>query len=86
MSNKVIIAAAGSGKTTHLIETALQARNAIILITTFTEENEKEIRTRFLKETDAYHPMSSFKHGSHFCYNMGSNPIKDTCMTRISPG
>ena len=49
MSNKVIIAAAGSGKTTHLIETALQARNAIILITTFTEENEKEIRPRFFE-------------------------------------
>lgn len=49
MSNKVIIAAAGSGKTTHLIETALQSQNAIILITTFTEENEKEIRTRFFE-------------------------------------
>lgn len=49
MNNKVIIAAAGSGKTTHLIETALLLRNATILITTFTDENEKEIRTRFFE-------------------------------------
>lgn len=49
MSNKVIIAAAGAGKTTHLIEMALRLRNATILITTFTDENEKEIRTRFFQ-------------------------------------
>ena len=46
MSNKVIIAAAGSGKTTHLINEALRLRDAVVLITTFTDENEKEIRNR----------------------------------------
>ena len=50
MSNKVIIAAAGSGKTTHLINEALRLRDAVVLITTFTDENEKEIRNRFIQE------------------------------------
>lgn len=50
MSNKVIIAAAGSGKTTYLIDEALRLREATILITTFTEENEKEIRSRFIEK------------------------------------
>ena len=49
MSNKVIIAAAGSGKTTHLVKEALRLQGVQILITTYTEENEKEIRKKFVE-------------------------------------
>ncbi len=50
MNNELIIAAAGSGKTRHLINKAIELKEANILITTFTEENEKEIRNRFIVE------------------------------------
>lgn len=47
--NKYIIAAAGAGKTTHLVNEALGNFNKKILITTYTEANEEEIRRKFLK-------------------------------------
>lgn len=46
MSRKLIIAAAGSGKTTHIIEEALKISDSKILITTYTIANEKEIRKK----------------------------------------
>ncbi len=45
--NRIIIAAAGSGKTTYLIEQAMKVTDAPVLITTYTESNEAEIRQKF---------------------------------------
>jgi DNA helicase-2/ATP-dependent DNA helicase PcrA len=45
--NKLIIASAGSGKTTHVIEQAMKIREDRVLITTYTEANELEIRKKF---------------------------------------
>ncbi len=45
--NKLIIAAAGSGKTTYLVEEALRITGQNVLVTTFTEANEDEIRKKF---------------------------------------
>lgn len=47
MSNKVIIASAGSGKTTHLVRKAIDFPDEKILITTFTDENANEIKAKF---------------------------------------
>lgn len=47
MSNKLIIAAAGSGKTTHLVKEALKITDSRVLITTYTEANENEIKKKF---------------------------------------
>lgn len=49
MSGKLVIAGAGSGKTTWLIKRALQIKDERVLITTFTEANEKEIIDKFFK-------------------------------------
>lgn len=46
--NKLVIAAAGSGKTTFLVEEALKLTSPV-LITTFTIANEVEIRKRIIK-------------------------------------
>lgn len=46
MKNKLLIASAGAGKTTMFVREALTCSGSI-LITTFTEENEKEIRKKF---------------------------------------
>lgn len=49
-NNKLIIAAAGSGKTTRLVKDAMYIKESNILITTFTEANEQEIRKKIIKE------------------------------------
>lgn len=46
---KVIIAAAGSGKTRHLVLESLKEKEKRILITTYTQANEFEIRKKFIE-------------------------------------
>ncbi|MBS0349943.1 MAG: ATP-dependent helicase [Proteobacteria bacterium] len=50
MSNKLIVAAAGSGKTTYLVEQALGIKDLKVLITTYTEANQTEIRNKIIEE------------------------------------
>lgn len=57
MSNKLIVAAAGSGKTTHLVNEALKIADKKVLITTFTDANENEIRKKFY-EIKGYIPSN----------------------------
>lgn len=47
--NRIVIAAAGSGKTTRLINEAIGRPQSKILITTYTEANEAEIRKKFFE-------------------------------------
>jgi hypothetical protein len=47
--NKIVIAAAGSGKTTYLVEEAVKIKGERVLITTYTESNEAEIRKKFFE-------------------------------------
>lgn len=56
MNNKLIIACAGAGKTTYLINTALNLKNKKILITTFTDENTESIKNKFIKNVKAIPP------------------------------
>ncbi|MEH6407187.1 MAG: UvrD-helicase domain-containing protein, partial [Leeuwenhoekiella sp.] len=49
-NNKLIIAAAGSGKTTFLIDEALKYTQEKILITTYTQANEDEIRNKIIEK------------------------------------
>ncbi len=48
--NKLIIAAAGAGKTTYLVEKAKDFNSGSILITTYTQANEQEIRKKFFRK------------------------------------
>lgn len=48
-NNKLVIAAAGSGKTTLLVNEALKKKDGKILITTYTQANEEEIKRKFIK-------------------------------------
>jgi DNA helicase-2/ATP-dependent DNA helicase PcrA len=47
--NKLIVAAAGAGKTTFLVNEALKIRNERVLITTYTQANEAEIRKKIIE-------------------------------------
>lgn len=49
MADKLIIAAAGSGKTTHLVNEALKQQAGKVLITTYTQANEAEIRSKIVE-------------------------------------
>jgi DNA helicase-2/ATP-dependent DNA helicase PcrA len=49
-NNKLIIAAAGSGKTSHLIEEAIKNREKKVLITTYTQANEAEIKKKIIEQ------------------------------------
>jgi DNA helicase-2/ATP-dependent DNA helicase PcrA len=49
-NNNLIIAAAGSGKTTYLINEAMKFKGERVLITTYTEANEEEIKKKFIKK------------------------------------
>jgi DNA helicase-2/ATP-dependent DNA helicase PcrA len=57
MKNQLLIAAAGAGKTTYFVKEALACPNEV-LITTFTEENEKEIRKKFMKLNNGIIPAN----------------------------
>lgn len=45
--NKILIAGAGAGKTTHLVKKAMALTPSPVLITTFTEANENSIKEMF---------------------------------------
>lgn len=49
-NNRLIVAAAGSGKTTFLVEEALKIKDKNVLMTTFTEANEAEIRKKIIEK------------------------------------
>ncbi|ALL06228.1 hypothetical protein AQ505_12435 [Pedobacter sp. PACM 27299] len=48
-NNRLIISVAGSGKTTYLVNQAMKVRNGQVLITTYTEANEQEIKNKFMQ-------------------------------------
>jgi len=51
--NKLIVAAAGSGKTSLLVNRALK-QTGNVLITTFTEANEGEIKKKLLERAKCF--------------------------------
>lgn len=48
-NNSLVLSVAGSGKTTYLVKEALKVAGSEVLITTYTEANEKEIRRKFME-------------------------------------
>ncbi len=55
-NNKLVIAAAGSGKTTMLVKEALSIKGETILIATYTESNKNEIINKITKEAGSVPP------------------------------
>jgi len=49
-NNKLMVAAAGSGKTTYLVNKACEINGESVLITTYTEVNETEIKKKIIKK------------------------------------
>ncbi|MFA6184751.1 MAG: ATP-dependent helicase [Candidatus Shapirobacteria bacterium] len=93
-NNKLIIAVAGSGKTTFLINEALKKKDGHILITTYTIANCEEIRKKIIKKS-GYIPQNIeiqtwfsllIQHGvkpfqSHFDKGLSDFKIKGLLLT-----
>lgn len=80
--NKLIIAAAGAGKTTHLVNMALQ-QTGNVLITTFTDENESEIRNKFI-EICGYIPKHiTIQTWFSVLLQHGVRPYQGTCYSEL---
>jgi DNA helicase II / ATP-dependent DNA helicase PcrA len=73
--NKLIIAAAGSGKTTYLVEEALKKKDSTILITTYTQANEEEIRRKFFKLNKSVPSNVSIQTWFSFLLQHGARPF-----------
>ena len=60
--NEVYIAAAGSGKTTHIVNLAISNPHLKVLITTYTIANTDEIKKKFyeMAKTEHSHPLERF--------------------------
>lgn len=78
MENKLIIAAAGSGKTTHLVDEAFN-RTEKVLITTFTEENEIEIHDKFIKKYGYIPAHVTIQTWFSFLLQHGVRPYQGAC-------
>jgi DNA helicase-2/ATP-dependent DNA helicase PcrA len=80
MANELIIASAGSGKTTALVEKAIEKANAgeTVLITTFTEACEEEIKNKLVEESNGYIPDNiTIQTWFSFLIKHGAKPYQD---------
>jgi len=74
--NKLIVAAAGSGKTWHLVDEALSCPTEKILITTYTQANSDEIRKLFLKRNGFVPANIKIQPWFSFLLQHGSRPYQ----------
>ena len=76
--NKLIIASAGAGKTTFLVEAAFKCTDNV-LITTFTEENEDEIYDKFIRKYGYVPSHVTIQTWFSFLLQHGVKPYQGTC-------
>ena len=76
INNKLIIAAAGSGKTTFLIDEALKKQDSKILITTYTEANETEIRKKIIEKNKCIPENITVQTWFSFLLEHGAKPYQ----------
>ena len=79
--SKLIIAAAGSGKTTYLVKEALKITSDRVLITTFTNANEHEIRTKFFKSNGSIPENVTVQTWFSFLLQHGVKPYQDVLIS-----
>ena len=74
--NELIIAAAGSGKTTYLVREALKFKDENVLVTTFTDENEEEIKKKFTLENGGIPDNVTVQTWFSFLIQHGAKPYQ----------
>ncbi|GAB5417010.1 MAG: UvrD-helicase domain-containing protein [Crocinitomicaceae bacterium] len=89
MKNKLIIACAGSGKTTHLVRKAHSIDDENVLITTFTEANRDGIESKFIEEFGSVPSNVTIQTLVSFLLEHGVRPYQgamDDCLFDVSIG
>ena len=82
--NKLLISAAGSGKTTFLVKEALRVKDQNVLISTYTEANEAEIIKNIIKQTKGYIPKNiTIQTWFSFLLQHGVRPYQSVLNTEL---
>lgn len=74
--NKLIVAAAGAGKTTFLVNEALKIKDKRVLITTYTQANEAEIRKKIIEVNQCIPPNIFVQTWFSFLLQHGVRPFQ----------
>lgn len=74
--NKLIVAAAGAGKTTFLVNEALKIKEERVLITTYTQANEAEIRKKIIEVNQCIPPNIIVQTWFSFLLQHGVRPFQ----------
>lgn len=83
MANKLLISAAGSGKTTLLVREALRLVDSHVLLLTYTEANEREIRERIIKARGSVPNNISIQTWFSFLLQHGVRPFQSALNNSI---
>jgi superfamily I DNA/RNA helicase len=75
--NKFIIACAGSGKTTYIVERALKIEKSKVLIVTYTNENLDQIKSYFIKNNGCIPPNIFIQSWFTFLLQEGIRPYQN---------
>lgn len=75
--NKVIIACAGSGKTSYIVEKALKLKRARVLVTTYTNENLDQIKSFFIEKAGCVPANVIIKSWFSFLLQEGVRPYQN---------
>ena len=76
MGNKLIVASAGAGKTTFIVNEALKNPKEKCLITTFTQANEREIRDKIISVNGTIPSNVTVKTWFSFLIQHGAKPYQ----------
>jgi len=76
-SNRVIVASAGSRKTTIIVEQALAIRDKKVLITTYTNENVEQINSYLIKQNGCIPPNVTVVSWFRFLLQDGVRPYQN---------
>lgn len=84
--NKLIVAAAGAGKTTFLVNEALKIKDQRVLITTYTQANEAEIRKKIIEVNQCIPPNVIVQTWFSFLLQHGVRPFQGGLFEREITG
>lgn len=76
--NRLVIASAGSGKTTQIVDNALNIKDGNVLITTYTQANEREIKKKIIQKRKAIPSNIKIQTWFAFLIQHGVKPYQGT--------
>jgi DNA helicase II / ATP-dependent DNA helicase PcrA len=83
--NRVVVACAGAGKTTAMVDEALAIKNGRILITTYTLENLGEIKAAIIRKAGCIPSNIDIISWFSFLFNEAARPYHNFCLPKHFP-